>query len=306
MKIKSKHIVGIIAFVAIISGIIALIIYKTGKSKGGDSKKCTNSDCNNHGTASGIVPDCLCTCDTGYSGPKCSNKDGEPCNRAACNNHGDPSGNIPNCLCTCDTGFSGPTCENDNHCTKANCSNHGTASGVIPKCRCECEDGFAGLDCSKIGWTRNQIDTITGLLSNTPSTSSKIPGFGKVIDKMIDVLQLLPYKSVGGRTGPEVIKLAKDVLYDPTNKNNGTNYFSKTALDYIISIIGWINPAYVAPEPKIILCMQQMIILLFGRTGPTDFFIETWRDDVLLNDIRTGLDKSYRECMAIHTHHKQL
>jgi hypothetical protein len=184
MEIKKRYIVGIILVVGIIGGIIALIIYETTKSSGGDKNKCTNDYCNNNGTVTGNKPDCTCvSCDTGFSGKTCDDKVGDPCTDDYCNNQGTAAGNKPNCTCvSCDTGFSGKTCETKvgDPCTRTNCNDHGDATGNAPNCTCTCDLGFGGDTCNDDNRCKDDYCNNQGTASGVKPECSCLcnPGFG--------------------------------------------------------------------------------------------------------------------------------
>eukprot|EP00929_Paragymnodinium_shiwhaense_P094642 TRINITY_DN5534_c0_g3_i3.p1 TRINITY_DN5534_c0_g3~~TRINITY_DN5534_c0_g3_i3.p1 ORF type:complete len:754 (-),score=179.00 TRINITY_DN5534_c0_g3_i3:449-2710(-) len=106
---------------------------------------CTRVNCNDHGEATGITPNCECTCDAGFLGDSCEK---EYCDASDCNNRGTGSGVRGDCTCKCEEGFSGDKCEHE-VCNADDCNNHGTGTGIRPNCKCECENGWAGPDCKQ-------------------------------------------------------------------------------------------------------------------------------------------------------------
>jgi hypothetical protein len=178
MEIKKRYIVGIILVVGIIGGIIALIIYETTKSSGGD--KCTNKDdCNNHGTSTGTRPNCNCVCSGGWSGDGCETP---------------PMGLI----CT----------------DKDNCNNHGTAYGTVPGCKCVCTSGWSGDGCktAPTGWTPDEINSIRDILKNTPSSAILYEGFSTIIEAILVILQTYPYTYIYNKNAIDLITLGKSVF----------------------------------------------------------------------------------------------
>ena len=137
---KNNIIIGIISLI-VLGGIIGIIVYYTNKSSSPtpSSNNCPNN-CSGNGTCSDITN--TCSCNSGYSGPDCSNKiiscpgDCTDSDHGTCNTDG---------TCSCKPGFTGSDCSSKtclNNCTD---SDHGTCNSDGT---CSCKPGFTGDDCS--------------------------------------------------------------------------------------------------------------------------------------------------------------
>ncbi|XP_070560318.1 teneurin-3-like [Ptychodera flava] len=85
----------------------------------------------------GICRNGTCECDTGWTGPLCTNRSCE----TGCNIHG-------TCIsgtCSCDKGWSGIACEID--ACPNNCTSNGDCFLVDDRWQCVCRDGFKGAQC---------------------------------------------------------------------------------------------------------------------------------------------------------------
>jgi len=135
---KNNIIIGIISLI-VLGGIIGIIVYYTNKSSSPtpSSNNCPNN-CSGNGTCSDITN--TCSCNSGYSGPDCSNKiiscpgDCTDSDHGTCNTDG---------TCSCKPGFTGSDCSSKT-CIN-NCSGNGTCNSDGT---CSCKPGFTGDDCS--------------------------------------------------------------------------------------------------------------------------------------------------------------
>ena len=104
---------------------------------------CNQNDCNNHGTASGIKPDCICNCNDGWSGNNCNIFSPSPSPESSSAPTTDPCNPNP--------------CQNDGFCEV-------TQEDYPNDYFCHCRSDYTGINC-EISRSPNLIVPIIGLFT---------------------------------------------------------------------------------------------------------------------------------------------
>ncbi|CUG84631.1 membrane-associated protein, putative [Bodo saltans] len=142
-------------------------------------RTCTiSSDCSGHTISvsdDGFREQCVCVCQTGYTGSTCSSRGictiALDCNPSYTSS---VSGYYPSCTCSCINRYSGSTCSTPDVCTNSqDCSGHAASvTGTYPSCGCTCTAAYTGSAC-QLRYCVKSIDCVD---SRTRYVTGTYPG----------------------------------------------------------------------------------------------------------------------------------